>query len=269
MDERIEAILSAKRAAAAAHLKQMRDHLAALGEQEALRCTDASLLRFLESEVTLKGTEVKAVRVPSAARNLLATLKWRKSYGLESPGPPLRTTPCCPGCEENAYSHCFFSIGVDKRGWEVFYACPGRSHGKNPDALVRHSILSLESVFEGPFEVHPRDMPNTARDMPNTVSTTAGAAAAAAAAAAASNGGLLVADERPLMAPLGGAEASHATSGAPDDEPFTTTLTVMAKVLLTPRRRERQQHVLAASSVEVRRRLRRRLHRRLRLTDGV
>ena len=266
MDERIEAILSAKRAAAAAHLKQMRDHLAALGEQEALRCTDASLLRFLESEVTLKGTEVKAVRVPSAARNLLATLKWRKSYGLESPGPPLRTTPCCPGCEENAYSHCFFSIGVDKRGWEVFYACPGRSHGKNPDALVRHSILSLESVFEGPFEVHPRDMPNmdmpnTARDMPNTASTTAGAAAAAAAAAAASNGGLLVADERPLMAPLGGAEASHATSGAPDDEP----LTVMAKVLLTPRRRERQQHVLAASSVEVRRRLR----RRLRLTDGV
>jgi len=259
MDERIEAILSAKRAAAAAHLKQMRDHLAALGEQEALRCTDASLLRFLESEVTLKGTEVKAVRVPSAARNLLATLKWRKSYGLESPGPPLRTTPCCPGCEENAYSHCFFSIGVDKRGWEVFYACPGRSHGKNPDALVRHTILSLESVFEGPFEVHPRDMPNT-------VSTTAGAAAAAAAAALPpSTGGLLVADERPLMAPLGGAEASHATSGAPDDEP----LTVMAKVLLTPRRRERQQHVLAASSVEVRRRLPRRLRRRLRLTDGV
>ena len=200
MDERIEAILSAKRAAAAAHLKQMRDHLAALGEQEALRCTDASLLRFLESEVTLKGTEVKAVRVPSAARNLLATLKWRKSYGLESPGPPLRTTPCCPGCEESAYAHCFFSIGVDKRGWEVFYACPGRSH-------VRHTILSMESVFEGPFEVHPRDMPNTA-------SATAGAAAAAAAAAP-STGGLLEADERPLMAPLGGAEASHATSGAP------------------------------------------------------
>ena len=207
MDERIEAILSAKRAAAAAHLKQMRDHLAALGEQEALRCTDASLLRFLESEVTLKGTEVKAVRVPSAARNLLATLKWRKSYGLESPGPPLRTTPCCPGCEESAYAHCFFSIGVDKRGWEVFYACPGRSHGKNPESLVRHTILSMESVFEGPFEVHPRDMPNTA-------SATAGAAAAAAAAAP-STGGLLEADERPLMAPLGGAEASHATSGAP------------------------------------------------------
>ena len=170
----------------------MRSTLKTQGETEALRCTDATLMRYLESEVTVKGTEIRGVRVAAAAKNLLASLKWRHSQQLDVV-PPLRTTHCCEGCETNAYNHCFFSLGVDKRGWEVMYACPGRSAVKvrdlsarlavamhvgppshtciamaaglrpadwcahsraaqEPTTLTRHLVLSLESVFEGPFE---------------------------------------------------------------------------------------------------------------------
>ena len=46
--------------------------------------------------------------------------------------PPL----VCPHCLADDTSHCFFSIGKDKRGWEVFYSSPSRSKLKDPTSGV-------------------------------------------------------------------------------------------------------------------------------------
>ena len=183
-DAKVEAILEAKREAARAHLQELRE-LLVKDDAEACKCTDAALLRYLESEVSLtRKNEVKHVRVTAAARALQATLKWRRKEGLDVV-PPLRTTRCCEGCETNAFAHCFFGLGVDKRGWEVVYACPGRSGGKEPNSLVRHLILSLESIFEGPFEI--KTSPSEVKALPSADDGD-GAAAPVAVCAGATGG---------------------------------------------------------------------------------
>ena len=162
-DRRVAAILEAKRSAAARHLPELRATLlqwrveGRKGYAETdwvLHCNDATLLRFLENSTVHKGETVKSVRVVDAAKALGATIHWRHEHGFDS-SPHVRETHCCDGCEADAFGHCLFSIGVDRRGWEVVYSCPGRSRIKEPSSLVRHLFLWLESIFEGPFESRP------------------------------------------------------------------------------------------------------------------
>jgi len=155
VDQRVAAILDAKRAAATSHLIELRAFLVTAGTADskaAWHCSDACLLRFLEScTVMHKGMHVKQVNVADAAKALVSSLKWRHENGLDV-SPPIRDTHCCKGCEQSAFAHCFFSVGRDKRGWECLYLCPGRSEIKDPASIVRHISLQLESVFQGPFE---------------------------------------------------------------------------------------------------------------------
>ena len=151
-EERVEVIIAAKRAAARSKLDELRTlHRERCGEKDASLCTDETLLRFLETSVVHDNEHVKEVRVADAATALEKTLVWRAEQGLDV-SPPIRETNCCEGCETNPYAHCFFSIGRDQRGWEVLYMCPGRSADKDPSSLTRHMVLTLESIFAGPFE---------------------------------------------------------------------------------------------------------------------
>ena len=178
-DDVVANILNAKRAAATSMIPEMRSLLLAQKEtSKAYLCTDSTLARFLESNVMHKGTTIKNVKVSDAAKQLVGTLKWRADNGLETT-PPIRDTHCCEGCETHAFGHCFFSCGVDRRGWEVVYACPGRSGLKEVNGLVRHMILILESIFSGPFEED-----DAAADSPAPGATPIAASSASASSSA-------------------------------------------------------------------------------------
>ena len=138
-DEPVRSILSERRAVALGKLPELRSYLESSGSPHpaACSCQDDVLLRYLEST----GGKVK-----QAASGLNATLKWRDKEGLNaSPAPR-----ACEKCEKDPYAHCIFSIGRDRRGWEVFYSCPGRSRAKDPTSGIRHMVLAFERAFEVP-----------------------------------------------------------------------------------------------------------------------
>ena len=133
-DEPVRSILAARREKARSTLAELRRALDASGEAAA-ECEDEMLVRFLEST---GGDDVKQAR-----KALAATLSWRCKQGLDVVPPPR----VCPHCAANPYAHCFFSIGRDRRGWEVVYSCPGRTSAKDPSSACRHLVLTLESIF--------------------------------------------------------------------------------------------------------------------------
>ena len=54
----------------------------------------------------------------------------------------------CDACEEDPSAHSFFSIGVDKRGWEVLYCCPARARRKEPYSSSEHTFKRIEAAME-------------------------------------------------------------------------------------------------------------------------
>ena len=227
-DARVAAILDAKRAAAAQQLGTLRDMLKqsdGYDETEAWRCTDAALLRFLESAVVHKGLNIKSVNVMAATKAVIFNLRWRAENCLNTT-PPLRETHCCEGCEANACAHCFFSVGRDRRGWECLYLCPGRSGIKEPSSVIRHMVLTLESVFEAPFEgsrtsaarlegsaacdVVAAGAGATAAAAPFLATAGAHAPASAPASAPAAAASAVAAEDAPLCQPAASAFASQA-----------------------------------------------------------
>lgn len=105
-----------------------------LSQPQSYFCTDATLLRYLEAS---------SHDVSRAYARILNTLKWRAEKGLEY--RPM----FCSGCEEDEDNHCFFGLGMDRRGLEVMYCCPGRARVKDPESSLLHMFKALESVFEG------------------------------------------------------------------------------------------------------------------------
>jgi len=53
----------------------------------------------------------------------------------------------CPCCEADPSSHCFFSIGADRRGWQAIYCCPPRSKLKDAASSVDHALAVLEGAM--------------------------------------------------------------------------------------------------------------------------
>jgi hypothetical protein len=74
-----------------------------------------------------------------------ATLKWRDTQGFD-PDPATAPPRRCEECEADPHAHCFFSIGLDKRGWEVLYCCPPRSRLKDPRSSSTHAFKCFEAI---------------------------------------------------------------------------------------------------------------------------
>ena len=84
--------------------------------------------------VTVSGTNVRTLA------RLKETLAWRTSFLCEGAAEPL--TPHCKWCADDSCSHFFFSLGKDKRGWELLYCCPARTRSKDPNGQLWHSTRS-------------------------------------------------------------------------------------------------------------------------------
>ena len=113
-------------------------------------CTEATLLRYLayhdkQSDKQADPTGAKTASKAHAA--LQATLKWRGAQGFD-PDPADKVPRRCEQCEQDPNSHCFFSIGLDKRGWEVIYCCPPRSRLKDPASSSAHAFKCFEAVAD-------------------------------------------------------------------------------------------------------------------------
>ena len=122
-------------------LQELRALLTA-NDSPAKDCDDATLCRFLESNVDVRHLEIKGVSIKKTAKHVTSSMAWRTKVGA--------ATCMCPDCGDDPFGHCLFSIGRDKRGWELFYSCPGRSRGKAPAAIERHFIAQMEAAFNRP-----------------------------------------------------------------------------------------------------------------------
>ena len=142
-DSAIGRLFTAKRTYARSCLADFKAHLEAT-DQAAASCPDEMLVRFIESHVPIKGMEVREeVNFTAAANSLAATLRWRADFGAS-------TLHTCAVCDVDPFAHCLFSIGVDRRGWEVAYSCAGRTTKKDATSICRHLVAFLEAIFERP-----------------------------------------------------------------------------------------------------------------------
>ena len=132
-------LFARKREYAASRLADFRSHLEAT-ESTGRGCADEMLCRFLESHVSVKGTEIKGVSLRAAGDSLAATVRWRADFGADT----LRSCACC---DADPFAHCFFSVGLDRRGWEVAYCCAGRTTKKDATSITRHFVAFLEATF--------------------------------------------------------------------------------------------------------------------------
>ena len=113
---------------------------AALTAGQRAFCCDGTLLRYLHAHPE----KHSASKAHSALR---ATLKWRDAHGFD-PDPAAAELRTCEQCDADPTSHCFFSIGHDKRGWAVLYCCPPRSALKDPASSSLHAFKCIEAAME-------------------------------------------------------------------------------------------------------------------------
>ena len=136
-----------KREYAKTRLADLREHLDSMPNHPAHACADEMLCRHIESNTTVKGVPPLplsfSVSLKAAADGLAATMKWRKDYGADN-------IKSCKHCDVDPFAHCFFSIGRDRRGWEVSYACSGRARNKDHTSIAHHLVAFMESVFNKP-----------------------------------------------------------------------------------------------------------------------
>lgn len=136
-------LFEAKREAARRQLPELRSQLEQSGSAAAWY-TDETLIRFLENNVVVKNMEVRRVSIKHAAEQLGSTVKWRTDLCLDADPPSYCS---CETCDREPYAHCFFSVGRDKRGWEVTYTSPGRTTAKDYRSIEAHFIAFLEATF--------------------------------------------------------------------------------------------------------------------------
>lgn len=91
------------------------------------------------------GTSKPSATVQKTLSALQSTLRWRDSMGFD-PDPATAPPRVCEQCAADQDSHCFFSIGHDRRGWEVIYCCPPRSRLKDPASSSMHAFKCFEAI---------------------------------------------------------------------------------------------------------------------------
>ena len=138
-DSAVGRLFANKRAYAKTRLGDFRAHLEAT-DNAGRHCPDEMLCRFVESHITVKGSEVRDVNIKAASEAIAATVRWRAEFGASE----LRSCECC---DKDPFAHCLFSIGTDRRGWEVAYSCAGRTTKKDPTTISRHLVAFLEETF--------------------------------------------------------------------------------------------------------------------------
>ena len=143
--EEVGSLLLAKRTMAKASLGPFRQALEE-SSSSATTCEDEMLCRFLETNVSVKDMQPKTCNLVKAQKDLEATVKWRAAQGLDGSLHPLLKSGCAC-CDKDAYAHCCFSIGKDKRNWMATYMCAGRTTNKDHNAVARHLVLLLEQIF--------------------------------------------------------------------------------------------------------------------------
>ena len=127
-------IFESKQNAARQRIPQLRELLQQT-DSLAKNCADEMLGRFLECNITVKHGEVKSVGVKHAAEQLATTMRWRAELSLDAVPPSCCS---CPTCDVDPYGHCLFSIGIDRRGWELAYSSPGRTTAKDFRSTEKH-----------------------------------------------------------------------------------------------------------------------------------
>lgn len=130
----LDAIMRRRRSLALQQLQAMRLRFCVedLTPAQAHFCSDATLLRYLEA---------RDGDLDEATDMLRSSLHWR-AHNVDSLGP------VCHACKADPTSHCFFSIGKDRRGWDLLYSSPGKAASKDVMSSVAHMALMLEQCFD-------------------------------------------------------------------------------------------------------------------------
>ena len=138
-DSAVGRLFAAKRAFAKTKLADFRQHLEK-SNNPGQHCTDEECCRFIEAGITVKSMEVRDANLKTSAEAIAATVRWRADFGVAN----LSTCECC---DVDPFGHCLFSIGRDRRGWELAYSCAGRTTRKDPTTICKHLVAWLEQVF--------------------------------------------------------------------------------------------------------------------------
>ena len=124
----------------------------AAADAELLELLNLHSLRAEERHFLSEATRVRYLKdsrndVERASQKIRRTLAWRASFlgdAIRDAHKPLH----CAHCARDPDSHCFLSLGPDRRGWQLLYCCPARGKYKAAEEQMRHMCLCLEAAFD-------------------------------------------------------------------------------------------------------------------------
>lgn len=100
---------------------------------------------FLTRSTILRYSTARNAHYDEALKNLESSLEWRRTHVPDH--------LCCPACEQDPGSHCFFTIGVDSKKRIVVYASAAKAKMNEKDVTVQHMVHVLEHAWRSTNEL--------------------------------------------------------------------------------------------------------------------
>ena len=100
---------------------------------------------FLTKPTVLRYSTARNGNYDEALKNLESSIEWRVTHVPEK--------LCCPACESDPQSHCFFTIGVDSKKRIVIYASAAKAKMNEKDVTVQHMVHVLEHAWRATDEL--------------------------------------------------------------------------------------------------------------------
>ena len=127
-----------------------------------------SAQRFLTDDTLLRILRARDSDEIAALKMLRATLEWRETH-IDDPlfVRNVRGHPRCQSCYRDPRSHCFYEIGMDRRGRHVIYSNAARAGNKvvldNMQVCVYCARLDVRPAR--PPSPHPKPLQHMASEL--------------------------------------------------------------------------------------------------------